>query len=186
MDRFLHQHNIHSNFYILNPQTNTQKQKLLREEQNSIYHLWIDFYILSPQTNTQKQKHWERKWTPKKKKNQKKKRRRTQTTKSLSDLTIMGSSMTKTATTTRFVLLHDGEGGSVSEWEWGWGWDVSVWTWFVTLRVLVELIKERPWISGECLLGPTVKRAWTSVTVWGVGLRVSEVWDWQWARPWAV
>ena len=158
MDRFLRQHNIHSNFYILNPQTNTQKQK-----------------------------HWERKWTPQKKKNQKKKKKgRTQTTKSLSDLTIMGSSMTKTATTTRFVLLHEGEGGSVSEWEWGWGWDVSVWTWFVTLRVLVELIKERPWISGECLLGPTVKRAWTSVTVWGVGLRVSEVWDWEWARPWAV
>ena len=158
MDGFLHQHNIHSNFYILNPQTNTQKQK-----------------------------HWERKWTPPKKKNQKKKkRRRTQTTKSLSDLTIMGSSMTKIATTTRFVLLHEGEGGSVSEWEWGWGWDVSVWTWFVTLRVLVELSKERPWINGECLLGPTVKRAWTSVTMWGVGLRVSEVWDWEWARPWAV
>ena len=32
--RFLHQHNIHSDFYILNPQTNTQKQKLLREEMN--------------------------------------------------------------------------------------------------------------------------------------------------------
>ena len=27
MDRFLHQHNIHSDFYILNSQTNTQKQK---------------------------------------------------------------------------------------------------------------------------------------------------------------
>ena len=34
MDRFLHQHNIHSDFYILNPQTNTQNQKLLREEMN--------------------------------------------------------------------------------------------------------------------------------------------------------
>ena len=34
MDRFLHQHNIHSDFYILNCQTNTQKQKLLREEMN--------------------------------------------------------------------------------------------------------------------------------------------------------
>ena len=58
MYRFLHQHNIHSNFYILNPQTNTQNQKLLREEQNSIYHLWTDFYILNPQTNTQKQKNY--------------------------------------------------------------------------------------------------------------------------------
>ena len=43
------------------------------------------------------------------------KKKRTQTTKSLSDLTIMGSSMTKTATTTRFVLLHKGEGGLESE-----------------------------------------------------------------------
>ena len=72
MDKFLHQHNIHSDFYILNPQTNTQKQKLLREEQNSIYHLWTDFYILNPQTNTQKQKlpreeMNQKKWTKKKK-----------------------------------------------------------------------------------------------------------------------
>ena len=29
-DTFLHQHNIHPDFYILNSQTNTQKQKLLR------------------------------------------------------------------------------------------------------------------------------------------------------------
>ena len=60
--------------------------------------------------------------------NPKKEKKRTQTTKSLSDLTIIGSSITKTATTTRFVLLHEGEGGLMSEWEWGWGWDVSVWT----------------------------------------------------------
>ena len=66
-DRFLHQHNIHSNFYILNPQTNTQKQKLLREEQNSIYHLWTDFYILNPQKNTQNQKLLRKEMNPKKK-----------------------------------------------------------------------------------------------------------------------
>ena len=42
-------------------------------------------------------------------------KKRTQTTKSLSDLTIIGSSITKTATTTRFVLLHEGEGGLMSE-----------------------------------------------------------------------
>ena len=83
MDRFLHQHNIHSNFYILNPQTNTQKQ------------------------NTEKGNE-----PPKKKK-----KKKTQTTKSLSDLTITSSSVTKTTTTMRFLLLHEGEGGSVSECE---------------------------------------------------------------------
>ena len=101
----------------------------------------------------------------------------------------MVSSMTKTATTTRFVLIHEGEGGSVSEWEWGWGWDVSVWTWFVTLRVLVELIKERPWTAGECLLGSVVQRAWTyderqRWRPWLVWL--CEVWDWEWVRPCAM
>ena len=70
-DRFLHQHNIHSDFYILNPQTNTQKQKLLRREQNSIYHLWTDFYILNPQTNTQKQKLLREEMNPKKEKKKK-------------------------------------------------------------------------------------------------------------------
>ena len=74
-DRFLHQHNIHSDFYILNPQTNTQKQKLLRGEQNSIYHLWTDFYILNPQTNTQKQKLLREEMNPKKKKMSQKKER---------------------------------------------------------------------------------------------------------------
>ena len=80
--------------------------------------------------------------------------KKTQTTKSLSDLIITASSMTKTATTTRFYKFsfqkqnqwhystsHTWDGRKSME-NWGWGWDVSVWTWFVTLRVLVELIKE--------------------------------------------
>ena len=42
------------------------KNKNYWEEQNSIYHLWTDFYILNPQKNTQKQKLLREEMNPKK------------------------------------------------------------------------------------------------------------------------
>ena len=121
--RFLH---LWTNFYINTTFTLIFTYWILKQipkNKNKGTKLHLSFmdrflHIKSSNKYPKNKNYWERKWTQKN--NEPKRRRRSHTTKSLSNPTITSSFVTKTSTTTRFVLLHEGEGGSVSEWEWGW------------------------------------------------------------------
>ena len=150
---------MHCILYRLNPQTNTQKQKLLREEMNP------------------KQK-WTKKNEPKKNEELKllnwlKLHRRCSdltTRPHLSPIYGFRAPPWQTATTTRSVLLHEGEGGSVSEWEWRWGWDVSESQWGEDEMWVSVSMRGRVWVSeGEVGEAAELRVKWGK---WVLGLEL--------------
>ena len=120
--------------WFLHIESSNKYPKTKTKEQNSIYHLWTDFYILNPQTNTQKTNTTERGNEPKKIMNQKEEEEVIPLNLSLiqqSQAPLWQKQQPPRDLCSSMKVrvgqwVNESEGGSVSEWEWGWGWDASV------------------------------------------------------------